>query len=321
MIDISKIYDDIVSAATKIKPHILKTPLVESKELSEAISGKVFFKLESEQYTGSFKARGSLHKLLSLSEEQKAQGVITASTGNHGLGFARALEITNTKGTVYLPEKASKAKIKALSYYPVELIFHKGDSLETELFAKEEAQRKNKIWVSPYNDPQVIAGQGTIALEVSEQIDHFDAIFVTVGGGGMISGIGSFINTKLPQTRVVGCQPENSPEMKLSVEAGKICALPEFIETLSDGSAGGIEEGAITFPICQKVIDEFILVSEQEIIEGLGFAFHTHHKIIEGSAAVTIASLIQQKEKFKGQTVVLVLCGSNIDTHMLKELV
>lgn len=321
MIDISKIYDDIVNAASKIKPHILKTPLLESKELSEAIKGKVFLKLESEQYTGSFKARGSLHKLLSLSPEEKGQGVITASTGNHGLGFARALEITNTKGTVYLPEKASKAKIKALSYYPVELVFHKSDSLQTELFAKAEAKRQNKVWVSPYNDPMVIAGQGTIALEVSEQIDHFDAIFVTVGGGGMISGIGSFIKEKLPETMVIGCQPSHSPEMKLSVDAGKICALPEFIETLSDGSAGGIEEGAITFPICQKVIDEFILVSEEEIIKGLQFAFHTHHKIIEGSAAVTIASLLQQKDRFAGKTVVLVLCGSNIDTEILKKLV
>jgi len=315
------ILSEILRAEERIRPHILQTPVVESRELSKLIQGRVLLKLENEQYTGSFKARGSLNKILSLPEEEKKRGVITASTGNHALGCARALEIARAKGTIFLPENASKAKVNALSNYEVELQFHGNDSLATELHAKKVAAIENRVWISPYNDPQIIGGQGTIGIELTRQLPHFDHALVTIGGGGLISGIGTYLKAHRPEVQLVGCQPENSPEMTLSVKAGKIVYLDEYIPTLSDGSAGGIEEGAITFPICQEVVDDYLLATEEEIAEGIHFVAHKHHKIIEGSAAVPIAVLKKNKERFKGKTVVLVMCGGNIDIKKLKEII
>lgn len=315
------ILQEILDAEKRIRPNILKTPLIESRNLSELIDGKVYLKLESEQYTGSFKARGSLNKLMSLSEEDKKRGVIAASTGNHALGYARALEITGLNGTVYLPENASKAKVAALRKYPVELKFHGTDCLTTELHAKAEAKELDKVYVSPYNDPQIIGGQGTIGIELEEQLPHFDSILITLGGGGLLSGIATYLKQKRPSLRIIGCEPENSPEMTLSLNVGKIVGLEEEMETLSDGSAGGIEEGAITFPICQSLVDETILVNEPEIAAAIKFVAHHHHKIIEGAAGVAVASLIKEKEKFRGKTVVIVICGANISIEKFKQLI
>lgn len=314
------IVNEIEEAEKRIRTNTLVTPLMESRALSEMISGKVYLKLENEQNTGSFKARGSLNKILSLNEEERKHGIITASTGNHALGCARALEISGVKGTIYLPENASKTKIAALKHYGVELRFHGTNSLETELHAKQKAKELKKVWISPYDDPKIIGGQGTIGIELCQQLDHFDHVLVCVGGGGLISGIGSYLKANRPDVNVVGCLPENSPEMALSLEKGEVVFLEEYKETLSDGSAGGLEKEAITFPISQKVIDECLLVSEEEIAAGIKFAVHQHKKIIEGAAAVPLASLIKNKEKFKGATVVIIICGGNIDIEKLKKI-
>ncbi len=315
------ILHEIEQAEKRIRPHILRTPLIESRELSQLIEGKVFLKMESEQYTGSFKARGSMNKILSLTTAEKQQGMITASTGNHALGCARALEITQTKGTIYLPKNASKSKVAALRHYGAELTFHGTNSLETELYAKQQAKENNHVWISPYDDPQIIGGQGTIGLELCQHLAHIDHVLACVGGGGLISGIGTYMKAHRPQTNIVGCLPENSPEMMLSLEKGEVVMLDEYKETLSDGSAGGLEEDSITFPICQKVVDECLLATEAEIAEGISFAVHTHRKIIEGAAAVTIACLLKNKEKFKNTRVVLIICGANIDAEKLKKLI
>lgn len=309
---------EIHLAEKRIRPHTLTTPLMESRELGKEIGGKVYLKLESEQHTGSFKARGSLNKVLSLSEKEKSKGVITASTGNHALGMARALELTGTKGTIFLPQTAANAKVEALRNYAVNLEFYGTDPLATEVYAKAQAQKQQAVWVSPYNDAQVAGGQGTIGIELCEQLDKFAYVLVTMGGGGLISGIGSFLKAERPSVKVVGCQPENAPEMTLSLKEGKIIDLPKYIETLSDGSAGGIEQGAITFPICQEVVDTCLLVSESEIIDALRFMVYTHHKIVEGAAAVPIAALRKNPEKFQGATVVIVVCGANISGEKLR---
>ena len=315
------IINEIDAAEQRIRPHILKTALLKSKALSQLIDGTVYLKLESEQHTGSFKARGSLNKVLSLTDEEKNLGVVTASTGNHAQGFARALDIVNCKGTVYLPGTAAAVKVKALKKYDVQLEFYGNNSLEAEIQAKKQALATQQIWVSPYNDPQIIGGQGTIAIELIEQLEDFDHLLITVGGGGLISGIGSYIAHKKPNTKIVGCLPENAPEMAMSIKAGKIVQLEEEMETLSEASAGGIEEGSITFPICQKVIDTTILVSEQEIAEAMKLVWNEHGKIIEGAAGVAVASLIKNKAQFKGSTVVIVICGANIDPNKFKTIV
>lgn len=315
-----EIYTEALLAEKRIRPHILETPLLYSRPLSKLVNGKVYLKLENEQHTGSFKARGSLNKLMSLSDQEKKKGVITASTGNHALGFSRALEITNINGTVFLPPHASKAKIDALSNYPAELKYFGKSSLETELHAKDIAQKEAKIWVSPYNDPDIIAGQGTIGLELKRQVDHLDYCLVTIGGGGLISGIASVLKSKMPDCKIIGCQPVNSHEMTLSLAANKIVDMPEELSTLSDGSAGGIEPDAITFPLCQELIDECLLSKEDEIADGIMLMLKNHKKIIEGSAAVTIACLLKNKEKFEGKCSALVICGGNIELKIISEL-
>jgi len=315
------IVQEVIDAEKRIRPHILKTPLLYSHFLSSETDANVFLKLESEQHTGSFKARGSLNKLMSLSSEEKARGAITASTGNHAQGFARACEITNTHGTIYLPENASPAKIAALEQYDVELRTFGASSLDTEIHAREQAETQGFVWVSPYNDSLIMGGQGTIGIELEEQIDHIDDLLVTVGGGGLISGVGSYIKSYNPECRIIGCQPEASPEMTLSIEAGQITNLESNPPTLSDGSAGGIEADAITFPICQQIIDKSILVTEEEIAEAIAQVAKHHKKIIEGAAGVAVASLLKGSTRFNGRTVVVIICGGNIDLKVFKSLI
>ena len=217
------------------------------------------------------------------------------------------------------PENADNSKIDAIKRYGIEVKSFGGNSLETELHAKKTAAEIGMVWVSPYNDPQIIAGQGTIAVELMEQLAPIDAVFVTVGGGGLISGIGAYLKSKSPQTRIIGCMPENSPEMYESIKSGKFTASHNK-ETLSDGSAGGVEEGSITYDICKQVVDDFILVSEEEIKETIRLMIDVHHKIIEGAAAVALAAFLKKKREFIGKNVVIVMCGGNIDTKKLKDI-
>ena len=292
--------------------------MLRSTEFSELTGGNVYFKLENEQVTGSFKARGSLNKILSLSKEERSKQLITASTGNHALGFARAVQLTHSEGTVYLPKTASSSKVQKLRDYPIQIEFIDGDSLATEIAAKKIAREQGAIWVSPYNDYEVMAGQGTIAVELTEQIEKIDEVLVTVGGGGLIAGIGSYLKSIDPSIKISACQPANSMEMTLSLEAGKIVQQPDAQPTLSDGSAGGIEPDALTFEICQEIIDRTITVSETEIASALRLFIETHQKVIEGSAAVAIAAMIKEKKRLKGKNVVVIICGGNIDDKILE---
>jgi len=275
--------------------------------------------MESEQYTGSFKARGSLNKLMWIQEQQLKQLPVTASTGNHGLGFARALDLLGMKGKIFLPKNADSSKIEAIQSYGADLEFHGNDPYTTEMFARETADKNGWIYVSPYNDEQIIAGQGTIGIEILEKIAEPDNILATVGGGGLISGIGSVVKERSPQTNIIGCQPENSPEMSVSVRAGEYKEV-ESKPTLSDGSAGGFEKDAITFDLCEKLVDDFILVSEEKIEECIRLMIEKHHKLVEGSAAVAVAGPLLEPERFAGQTTVIIICGANISLDTLKKV-
>ena len=311
--------DQITDARERIKDNILNTPLLHSRWLSDACNGSVYLKMESEQYTGSFKARGSLNKLMWIQEQKLNKLPVTASTGNHGLGFARALDLLGMKGKIFLPENADTSKIEAIQSYGADLEFHGDDPYTTEMFARKTADENGWIYVSPYNDEQIIAGQGTIGIEILEKIDQPDNILATVGGGGLISGIATYVKEKSPKTRIIGCQPENSPEMSASVRAGEYKEI-ESKPTLSDGSAGGFEKDSITFDLCKELVDEFILVSEKKIEKSIRQMISKHHKLVEGSAAVAVASLLQQPDKFANQSTVIVICGANISLDTLKEV-
>ncbi len=328
---------DIEEAEHRIREYIHETTLLHSSEFSELTGATVYLKMESHQHTGSFKARGSMNKILSIVVEAQrlieeginqtdaridpTSPVITASTGNHGLGVARALQITGLSGKIYVPENASPAKVSALKQYPAELIMHGYDSLETELHARQIAQEQHATWISPYNDPDIIAGQGTIGIELTRQLKDISAVYITVGGGGLISGIATWFAEHSPQTEIIGCLPENSPEMKLSVEAGHIIHLKESKPTLSDGSAGGMEDGSITFPICQELVKRYILVSEDEIKDAIRDAYQIHGERIEGAAGVAVAAMMKDAGRYKSQNIVAVVCGGNIDEGKFLDIV
>jgi threonine dehydratase len=312
--------EEIARAHRRIRQHVLRTPLFHSPILSGMNHGDAYLKLESEQYTGSFKARGALNKLLSLTEQERQAGLVTASTGNHAQGFGRACRVAGVRGTVFLPENADESKVESLGQYPVDLEFYGTTCVDAELRAKAVARERGQTWVSPYNDPMVIAGQGTIGLEMLEQCSGLDRIFVCIGGGGLVSGIATWCRHHSPGTKIVGCLPEAAPEMYLSVKAGKVVALEKAMETLSDGSAGGLEEDAMTFAMCRELVDDYVLVSETEIADTIRFMVDKHHKIVEGAAAVAIAGFMKQARELDGETVAVVVCGANISMTKLKSL-
>lgn len=301
----------ITQAYQRIRGHIIQTRLVFDPTHS------LWLKCENEQKTGSFKWRGALSK---LSLFKPGQTIITASTGNHGLGVATAALLFRLKARIFLPATASPGKVEKLKALGADLTQVEGDSLDAEMQGKEYATLHHLPWVSPYNDEAIIAGQGTIGLEISERLPEINKIYITVGGGGLISGIGSWIRYHHPNAEIIGCQPVNSPEMYLSILSGHVVMAPEALSTLSDGSAGPLEEDSITFPICQDVIDRFILVSEEEIEVAIRHLFDQHHLVVEGAAGVAMAAAMKDSLRLKNDTSVVVLCGGNIDTTVHKEI-
>ena len=312
------VHDEVLAAEARIRPYVRQTPLDAAFDLSDA--AQVFLKLENLQATGSFKLRGALNKLLALDEAQRSKGIITASTGNHGLAVAYALETLGLRGSIYLPENASPQKVAMLRRYDVALVFHGTDGVEAERQARRVSEQEGRVYVSPYNDPYVLAGQGTIAVEVLKQLDGVDCVMASVGGGGLIAGIGGYLKAARPGVEVIGCLPMNSCVMYESIQAGEIVERP-LLPTLSDGTAGGIETGAITFELCQKYVDDWVLVEEEAIGQAMKRIFEQHRLVVEGSAGVTVAAFLQIKERLAGKTVALVLCGGNIDIDQFKAVV
>ena len=307
---------EILRAEERIRPHVLRTPVIHSMPLSDLSGADVHLKMESEQHTNSFKARGAMNKVLSLTGEERSVGVVTSSTGNHAQGVARACMITGCPGTIYLPNRVDPSKVEAIRRYPVDLVFNDGDALETELHAKHQATVQGKTWISPYNDPQIIGGQGTIGIELASQLPFVDDVLITVGGGGLIGGVAVYLKEQMPRVRIIGCLPERSAAMFHCIRAGKIIGTDHH-ETLSDGSAGDVEPGSITYPICRDLVDDYILVSEDEIGEAIRLMVEEHHKIVEGAAAVSVAALLKRKDDFRGRTAVILICGANIAASTL----
>lgn len=312
-------HEAVLAAKDRISGYIRHTDLEYSPPLSAETGAEVYFKLEMLQHTGSFKLRGAVNKLLSLSESDMPHGVITASTGNHGAAVLHIARQVGVQVEVFLPENASETKVQKLQELGATITRVGTDSLISEQAARKKAEAHSIPFISPYNDAEIIAGQGTMTIEILEDLPEVDAIFVPVGGGGLISGAGAALLPH-PDIELVGCQPVNSPVMRASVEAGKIVDLP-FIPTLSDGTAGGLEPDSITFPLCQQWVDHFISVDEGEIAAAMYSILKEHHFVVEGAAGLSLAALRQQKERYQGKKVVLVLCGRNVSVEVVKEIV
>jgi len=298
-------------AGQRITRHIKRTGLVLSETFSNELGANVFFKLENLQTTGSFKLRGATNRLMTLTEEELAKGCVAASSGNHGAAVACAMQELGASGVIFVPEQTSEVKVGKIESYGGTVRFFGTDGLDTEQHAREYAKQNGMLYLSPYNDEQVIAGQGTCGIEILEQLPDIDAVFIAVGGGGLIGGVGSVLKASNPDIAVYGCQPKASAVMAHSVEAGEILDIPSAA-TISDGTAGGIEAGAITFPLNQSVVDEFVIVDEQQIIAAMRLYISHEHHAIEGAAGVAVAGLLAKKESIVGQNVVVIVCGGNI---------
>tara|TARA_B100001750_G_scaffold248593_1_gene282019 strand:+ start:1400 stop:2353 length:954 start_codon:yes stop_codon:yes gene_type:complete len=305
------------TAYNNIKKHIVKTPLFYSENLSSISDSNVFLKLENFQHTGSFKLRGAMNKILNLPD--KSISVVAASSGNHGAAVAYSLRNLKMKGLVYVPENAVPSKVELIKKYGVEVRYSGNDCLIAESSAISYAEENNLSFVSPYNDIDVISGQGTIGVEMINQMKDLDVVFITVGGGGLISGVGGYLKSINSNIKIIGCSPENSPVMKISLNKGKIIEF-ESLPTLSEGSAGGIERDSITYNFCEEFIDDFYLVSEEEIVENIKFFIANEKLLIEGAAAVSVAGFLKNKKLFKGMNVGIVICGGNIGNDTLKSI-
>jgi threonine dehydratase len=316
VVDILK---EVMQAEERIRPYVHETALLQSAYLSQVGNANVGCKLENLQHTGCFKVRGALNKMLSLTPDTLAGGVVAASTGNHGAAVAWSAKTLKVRSLVFVTEEADSSKVEAVKGYGAEVRRHGMDCLETEIHAREYAAAHGMTYVPPYNDPQVIGGQGTIGVELMRQADRVGAVLVSVGGGGLISGIAAYLKSVEPGVRVIGCSPENSQVMIQSVRAGRILEL-RSLPTLSDGTAGGVEADSITFDLCRELVDDFITVTEDEIADGLRLFVKTHDMVIEGAAAVAVASYLKIQDRFRGKNVVIVICGANISPVTLRKV-
>jgi threonine dehydratase len=312
-----------VAAATRALPeavrrHTTVTPLISMRAAAELCGAEILLKCEHLQETGSFKVRGALAKLWSLSEDERRRGVIAASTGNHGAGVAYALAALGGTGVVCVPEGESPVKVAAIRRYGVEVRVMGRESAETERLARRLGARERRPYISPYNDISVIAGQGTVGEEIIRQAGgrRVDTIVVAVGGGGLISGVAAAVKSAWPGVRVVGASPANDAAMAASVRAGRVVEV-DARPTISDGTAGGVEEGSLTLPLCAELVDEWILVEEPEICSALRLVIDTEHQLVEGSAAVAIAAGLKAGRNRPGQTIAIVSCGANIASDAL----
>ncbi len=307
--------DSIEQARKRISEHIKITPLRQAKSLSNLTGASVFLKLESEQVTGSFKVRGALNRLMTLSKDEAERGVMTASTGNHGLGVAFAAKQLGINAKVVFPIGASTVKRDKMKQAGVEIIQDVGYE-DVEPYARKLAKERGLTYVSPYNDLGIIAGAGTSGLEIVEQLDEIDTVFVPIGGGGLISGIATVIKSKSPTTQVIGVQSEVSPEVYESWVAGHWVEAEES-DSLAQGLMGGVESDSITLEIMGEHVDRILLVSEDTIKRAMRFLYEKEFLIIEGAGAITTAALIDNASEFVGKKVVLTLSGGNISEEDL----
>jgi len=308
---------DFYSVRRRIGRLIRETPLERSPFLSDHSGGEIWLKLENQQITGSFKARGALNKLLQLSEEERGRGIVAASSGNHAQGVGYAARMLGIVATIVVPSNTPKVKLEAIRRFGVELVVRGDEYMEAERLARRIEREEGKPFISGYNDLDVVAGQGTVGLEMMEAMPDLDVVLVPVGGGGLISGVGCAVKSIDPGVEVVGVQSVASPVMCESVRQGRIVDI-ELWESVAEGLHGGIEEGAITFEMCQRYVDEFMLVQDETIVRSMGLMLSRQHQVVEGSGAVGVAAIMENPDKFSDRVVGVVISGGNVDTELVK---
>lgn len=311
---------DIYTAREQIAPLVRRTPLVSSLLLSEHVGASVYLKLESVQESGSFKIRGAANRMLSLTADEKKRGVITVSTGNHGRAVSYVAKRLGVKAVICLSEAVPDNKVEALRRLGAELeIYGKSYDEAAERCTALEKER-GLTMIHPFDDPFIIAGQGTIGLELLEDLPEIDTAVVPLSGGGLMSGIALALKSTNPAIRTIGVTMDRAPVMYHSLRAGKVIEMPEE-ETIADSLVGGIGPvNRYTFRMCQKYVDDAILVSDEEIAEAMAFALKEHHLVVEGGGAVGIAALLHRRAKDLGKHIAVILSGSNVDIPLLLKI-
>ncbi len=309
--------DDVRAARDRIQPYIHQTPLLSSEQLNQELGVEVFFKGEHLQKVGAFKARGAANTILSLSEEEASHGVATHSSGNHGAAVARTAKLRGIRAHIIVPENANPSKVAAIAAYGAEII-----RCQSTLEAREEMLAKvvadtGAVMVHPYDDPRVIAGQGTMPLEILEQVKSLgrklDVLMIPVGGGGLLAGSAVVINAQ-SRADVYGAEPAGADDAYRSFHSGERVTAHDP-HTIADGLRTTL--GAHNFEIIQKLVKDIILVEEDEIVEAMKLIWTRLKQVVEPSSAVCLAALMKQREQFQGKTVCLVLTGGNVDLENL----
>ncbi len=310
---------EIERATDVLKDVVRRTPLDSSRILSEMTGSDVLLKLENLQRTGSFKVRGAYVKIHSLSDSERKRGVVAASAGNHAQGVAHAATLLETKSTIVMPEGASPAKIDATKAYGAKVVLHGrvfDDSLE---LAKQISRKEDATFVHPFDDPAVIAGQGTVGLEMVEAQTDLDLVMVPIGGGGLISGVATAVKALKPKARVVGVQSEAFPSMYMAFKTGKLVPF-RAEDTIADGIAVK-QPGKLTYKLVKKHVDDVVLVNDGQIAEAIFLMLERMKLVVEPAGAAAVAASIAGLVKARGEKCGVVVTGGNIDMYILDQIV
>ena len=311
-------FRSILEARRKIRNLVTKTPTYLSNVFSQRTGAEVYLKLECFQPVGVFKIRGAVNKICSLSPAELERGLVTASSGNHGLAVAYAAKIYGAKAVVVVPENAVKEKVEAIESYGADIVKYGKDYDEAYSKALEIQKEAGATFVHPFEDPFIVAGQGTVGLELLEDVPDLNAIIVPVGGGGLISGISIAAKTLNPKLRIVGVQSEGAPAVYRSWRAGKIVEV-DSVNTVADGLAAR-KPLDLTFGIIKRYVDTILLVSEEEIGEAVLALLHNAHILAEPSGAASLAALLFKYHPKPEEKVAVIISGANISTDYLASL-
>ena len=311
-------YTDVLKAKKRISPYLNKTPLLEYPGLSKALGFHAYVKHENMQPTGAFKIRGGINLISQLSPEEREKGVITASSGNHGQSIALASKMFGVKATICVPSDVNPDKAEAIKSFGAEIIAESRDFDDARLNAERIAEEKGLRYVHSANEPLLIAGVGTVALEILEDLPDVDVIIAPVGAGSQAAGISLVMNAAAPDVEVIAVQAENAPSAYLSWKSGELEST-ETANTIADGLATR-QAFELTIGIIRDNIDDFVLVSEDEIRDAIRLYVEKAHVIAEGAGAAPLAAAYKMRDRLKGKKVVLVLSGGNLTAEMLKNI-
>jgi len=305
---------DVERAARHLREHLQPTPLQHSQAFSDRAGCRVYLKLESFQPVRSFKLRGALNKLMRLTPERRAAGVITASAGNHGMGVAYAAGEFGVPATVYVPETANPYKVESVKRLGARVVAAGRSYSEAYADAVAEQQKTGATFVHAYDDPDVVAGQGTIGLELLEDLEELDTVVVPIGGGGLIGGIALYLKSRRPAIRVIGVEPTGADAMRRSLEAGRIVTL-ERVSTIADGLAASAP-GQLTLDLAQRYVDEVMAVEDDEMVESIRLLFEWEHLLAEPAGAAALAALLKRPWE-RNERVVVIVSGANVTNEVL----